>query len=292
MTNIRTGSIVVGADGSESARAAVLWAAEQADLEGRPLDVVTAARDLVPAVAGLDATPYGFTNQELLDGARRIADAAATAAQAHRPGLDVAAVPVFGGAREVLADVSAGAHVLVLGSHGRGSVASKVLGSVSAALTRHAACPVVVCRPGHGHVAYDGVLVGADGTPDSAPVLELAFAIASFRRRTLTVLHASPEMAASVVGGPAGGAHGEAAQELLLVAESVAGYGERYPDVDVSLRASRGAAAHVLGAIADGFEVVVVGRHPVDSPARHLAPLVSTDVLEHSHTTVVVVPQP
>jgi nucleotide-binding universal stress UspA family protein len=37
--------------------------------------------------------------------------------------------------------------VIVLGSHGRGTAGSAVLGSVATAVAHHAELPVLICRP-------------------------------------------------------------------------------------------------------------------------------------------------
>jgi nucleotide-binding universal stress UspA family protein len=44
----------------------------------------------------------------------------------------------------MLLDVSTGAQMLVVGSHGHGGFAGLLLGSVSAACAEHARCPVLV----------------------------------------------------------------------------------------------------------------------------------------------------
>jgi nucleotide-binding universal stress UspA family protein len=42
---------------------------------------------------------------------------------------------------------AADAALIVLGSHGRGSLGSAVLGSVATAVAHHAELPVLICRP-------------------------------------------------------------------------------------------------------------------------------------------------
>lgn len=54
---------------------------------------------------------------------------------------------VRGDPRYVLTDISRKAALLVLGTRGRGRLASSLFGSVSRHLIRHSGCPVVVARP-------------------------------------------------------------------------------------------------------------------------------------------------
>lgn len=293
MTKIQAGSIVVATDGSKAAGRAVIWAAEQAHLERRPLAVVTAARDVVPVLSGAAAGGYGLSPQELVEVASGIAEAGVDAARAHRPGIDVRAVALLGEARNVLLDLSTDAHLLVLGSRGRGELTSKVLGSVSAAVVRHASCPVIVCRPGTEGRVHRGVVVGADGTPDSYPVIEFAFEQASLHELPVTVLHSSVDVAVSVTGGPRVAVAGEPGytEQMVLLSESIAGLRERFPEVHISLEAAHGTATDALAATADIYNLVVVGRHPVDSVGRRVSPTSATSVLERCHTTVAVVPE-
>ena len=48
-----------------------------------------------------------------------------------------------------------------------------------------------------------GILVGVDGSATSAPAIEFAFRLASFRERPLTVLHSSLAAVLRAPTGPA-----------------------------------------------------------------------------------------
>ncbi|GAA1537570.1 universal stress protein [Nocardioides humi] len=274
-TTIPAGSIVVAADGSKHAARALDWAAEQAALEDRALVVVTADEGDV----------------------LRINAAAVRQAEELAPAVDVVGLTAPGDPRGVLIELSRDAHLLVLGSRGRGAMRSILLGSVSAAVSRLALCPVVVCRPG----AHDqgtrgkGVLVGVDGTESSLAVLEFAFGQAALRGQELTVVHVVWDVVAAVAGlrnvrvedvdlGPEDEAH-------LLLAESVAGFAEKYPDVPLTLRVTHGLVDDVLGGRTAGWDLVVVGRHPLDTVGRLVTGSIATAVVERARTTVAVVPE-
>jgi nucleotide-binding universal stress UspA family protein len=181
-----------------------------------------------------------------------------------------------------------------MGSRGRGPLRTILLGSVSSAVVKQAACPVVVCRPPSGNGDRAGVVVGADGTPESVPVIEFAFEQASWRQLPLTVLHAYYDAVTAVSGlrrtSESVLAEPDVVDLRLVLSESVAGLRERFPDVDVSLRLEHGLADEVL--VSDhSWDLVVVGRHPVDTVTRVLIGSIANSVLERADTTVAVVPQ-
>ncbi len=134
----RTAGIVVGVDGSEPSRRALDWAIGEACRRHVPLTLVHAwrfgVRPTDPHAA--DATrQIGRAAQHLLD---------LEIAHARAAGVEARGELVFEGAARALIERSAGAVLLVVGSRGRGAVASTLLGSVSQACVRHARCPVVV----------------------------------------------------------------------------------------------------------------------------------------------------
>ena len=293
--HIEPGSIIVGFDASPDAERALRWAVEQAALERRPLAVVTAAGiDQVHAVtwAGAAGT-YVIPTEELMAGALSVAETGVETAHRLRPGLPISAHAAHGDPREVLTGLSRGAHLVVIGSRGRGVLRSRLLGSVSTTVIRHAHSPVVVCRPESPGIVRKGVLVGADGTPEGYAVLELAFQHASLRGLPLTVLHSFHDVVAAVNGAQLVSATEEfLEEERLLLAESVAGFSEKFPEVWVDLQLARGFAHECLAADSERWHLIVVGRHPTDSLGRMVSSTVATAVVERAHTTVAVVPVP
>lgn len=296
MTNsINPNSIVVATDGSDDAHRAVQWAAEHAYRERRPLIVVTAVGSPgVPAVtwSGMGAG-YAYQPHEMLAHGQAVADEALALAHHLRPGLEVETAVVHGDPRQALVEFSEKAHLLVLGSRGRGVFRSKVLGSVSAAVSRDAACPVVVSRPpARGSEPDRGILVGADGTVESLPVIEFAFQQASLLGLPLTVVHCVWDEIAAAHGPIMVPQQEEGLDEQrLLLSESVAGMSSKFPEVTVDLRLARGLAEECLSDDSSAWNLIVVGRHPVDTLFQLITGAVATAVIERSRTTVAVVPQ-
>jgi nucleotide-binding universal stress UspA family protein len=139
--------IVVGIDGSAGSRAALRFAAEEADLRKTTLKVVSAWH--LPT--GLYTAPT-YVNLDL-DVLRKDAAGIADQELVEVLGADRAkALEVVireGNAAEALLEESRGAEMLVVGSRGHGGFAGLLLGSVSQQCSAHAACPVVVVRDHH-----------------------------------------------------------------------------------------------------------------------------------------------
>lgn len=139
--------IVVGADGSESARDALSWALAEAHLRDVPVHVICAW--LVPAqMYGAPLVPVA--DPAIAESLRRAAeDVVAETLDALRKAaesVEVEGQVVEGAAGEVLVDAAEAADLLVVGSRGRGGFAGLLLGSVSQHCAQHATCPVVIVR--------------------------------------------------------------------------------------------------------------------------------------------------
>lgn len=132
--------VVVGFDGSLASRAALEWAAQQAALTHRPLEVVTTWD--YPVYYGWEAAPP--IDYDLAEAPRSALAAAIDELRVQHPDLDVTPLVVEGPPTLVLAKHSEHATLLVVGCRGLGAFRGMLLGSVSAYLAVHARCPVVI----------------------------------------------------------------------------------------------------------------------------------------------------
>lgn len=187
--------LIVGVDGSDGARQAVAWAAEEAGLRGDTLTMVTVLND-AEMFAGVGITSRArhrlaqttIERSEALleDLARQVPPAVAS----------VRSEVLLGSPAEVLVTRAAGRSGLIVGSRGRGGFAGLLLGSVSQQVTVHATCPVIVVpgariRQPDGSRPSDGVgavVVGVDGSQHARSALMRAADEASLRSARLDVV--------------------------------------------------------------------------------------------------------
>ncbi|MEV0189627.1 universal stress protein [Kitasatospora purpeofusca] len=266
-------SVVVGVDPSEPNRAAVDWAAAEA--EAREVDL----RLLHARSGGAEESEAQQLDQEW------------TRVAAGHPGLRVAAELVERTAREALTGASGDAGLCVVGARGSGGFTGLLMGSTSLYVSAHAPGPVVVVH--HGPVADGGVVVGVEGKDSEAPVLSYAFEAARRQAVPLTVLHAwsFPLVLGSGHDVPPVYEEGHVgAEHERLLAEVLAGWRERFPEVAVSASAVRSGASKELVAASDRHRLVVVGRR--GEPGGPIGRLGSTSqaVVQYARCPVAVVP--
>jgi nucleotide-binding universal stress UspA family protein len=143
------GIIVVGLDGSAASRAALGWALAEARLRGSTLRAVHAWT--FPAL-GTGEAPWALippgsyvdvSTDEIEQAARDALDREIDETAA---GSDVTIERSIeeGPAADVIVDASKDAELIVVGTRGRGAIATLVLGSTSHHVVQHAHCPVVV----------------------------------------------------------------------------------------------------------------------------------------------------
>lgn len=136
--------IVVGIDGSDTARRALGWAVAEARLRQAQLDVVHAWQ--VPTV-GVEPYTLAFDPQPFEEAARSVLSDAIDGED--MSGLAVAVHPVllYAGAATAILQASEGADLIVVGSRGQGGFKELLVGSVSHQVTHHARCAVVIVPP-------------------------------------------------------------------------------------------------------------------------------------------------
>src|SRR5512139_575737 len=285
------GSVVVGVDGSEPAAAALDWAVREAALEGRELIVVHACG--VPG-AMQDFEDIVANERGLKSIGRSIAREAVQDARLSDPTIGVDSVVTMGHAERVLVEASETADMVVVGARGRGTVASALLGSVSATLARESHCPVVVVRTYDEAPEEDlrPVVVGVDGTAVSSAAVEFGFRMASLRGAPLTLLHATWDLREKAAPVADLRTYAEkvnlSEEEERLAAETVAGLREKYPDVVVTETYRRGEPVRQLVEASRGASLVVVGSRGRRLLATTLLGSFSRGVAERAYCPVAV----
>lgn len=140
--------IVVGVDGSDTARRALDWAAEEARVRGARLEVIHTWQ--IPYAGGypyaLGAPDLDQLEQAARAGLDRILDGFDESGLAQ----PVERIVTSGDPAAVILDVAQGGDLVVLGSRGIGGFKGLLLGSTAHHVVHHAACPVVVVPPQKG----------------------------------------------------------------------------------------------------------------------------------------------
>jgi nucleotide-binding universal stress UspA family protein len=137
-----SGRVVVGIDDSSRSERATDFAFRQADSRGIG---VTAVLSWIGPDIDSTASPAHEWEQAAQDEQALLSERLAGRREEY-PDVDIVEKTVRGDFTEALVHESPGAELLVVGSHGRGTVGGIVLGSVSQALLHRAHCPVAVVR--------------------------------------------------------------------------------------------------------------------------------------------------
>jgi len=140
-----------------------------------------------------------------------------------------------------------------------------------------------------------GIVVGIDGSHHSTRALEWALKEAALQHAALTVLTVHSVAASPWTGNPVHmGADAEEQEKMLQAAEELTRkvtdqMGESRPD-SVTVRAISGFPAKELIEASGDADLVVVGSRGAGGFAKLMVGSVGSQVVEHAHCPVVVVP--
>jgi nucleotide-binding universal stress UspA family protein len=282
--------ILVGVDGSQESATAVRWAAREAQLFDVPITlmyVVTPIGVRWPA-GPLQATIAEFERENAEEALRYAREAVSAATASGRP-VDIRTEVQRGPSLPVLIDASKEARMVVVGSRGMGAVGRLVMGSVSTGLIHHAHGPVTVVHSRLGKLpdASAPVVLGIDGSPASESATGLAFEEAAVRGVELLAAHVWNGGNGLPLQGHEWRDHKHLAEEVL--AERLAGWQERYPDVDVRRHLEFDEPAGWLIERSRTAQLVVLGSHGRGGFSGMLLGSVSSTVAQSADVPVTVV---
>jgi len=281
--------VVVGVDGSPLAQHALRWAVGEATMRHVPLTVVHVAAPTEPGAfpVAWPAVPIPEeVIQQRVDNARALVADAVTFAKDRTDGIEVDGELLFGGPLPTLIDLSKRAQLVVVGARGKTGLRRVLLGSVSNGLIRHAHCPVAVIPDEPPEGSKLPVVVGVDGSRASEAAVAIAFDEASWRGVDLVALHVWSDD--DVRGAPSLEWSTLETQAEKILAQSLAGWQERYPDVKVHRIVEFDQPARHLLERAERAQLVVVGSHGRGGFVGMLLGSVSTAVVQAAPVPVII----
>lgn len=290
----RTGpAVVVGIDGSASARHAAMWAAGEAVRRHAALKLVFAYSLPAAGYSGYNPYPADMLSAMSTDG-QVLLDEVAAGVRGVYPDLDVSIEVVHGDPAAALRQAAAGAVLTVLGGHHRSRVAT-ALGSLAAKLIVRNPSPVAVI-PNGDEPDKGPIVVGVDGSPASEGAISFAFEEASLRHAPLTAVHCWREPAGmtpvSTYTAMLADPDPIEESERSLLSERLAGWSDKYPDVEIQQVLTRQVAASALGDLACAAQLLVLGTRGHAGLAGLLAGSTGQTLIGHSSVPVVVVRPP
>lgn len=284
-------AIVVAVDGSPESDAAVRFGTREATMRGVSLVLLNivsryiTSRSIGPAAL---EPAYSEWQQEHARDALAHAGNAVHAGLGDAPAPDIRTEVVYSAVVPALAEASKRAGMVVVGCRGHGAFGRLTLGSTSSGLIHHGHGPIALVRADQVQSAdlLAPVLLGVDGSAASEAATALAFDEASRRGVDLIVLHAWSDLSYSpyAIADQSVEAHGH---EIL--AERLAGWQERYPDVTVHRDIVADRPGHWLVDRSQQAQLLVVGSHGRGGYTGMLLGSVSTAVAHGAHCPVIVV---
>ncbi len=254
--------IVVGVVDTKASRAALAWAMDRA--ARRKLPVL-----LVHAVDSRWLDESVGSSEVIRAAANELLGKTAAHAGELEPSVQVKTLLFAGSPGQALRKQSKGASMVVIGTGHNwpgGPVADRALQIAAVAL-----CPVAVVGE-QDMTERRGIVVGADGSEESTQAVSFAAAEADRDGQELTVVHAVPAPPLIQRAMPAADvAETILEEERIVLAETVAGLAENYPDLVVhQVLVSNNEPAEALTHAAANATLLVLGSRGKGSFKRLL----------------------
>jgi nucleotide-binding universal stress UspA family protein len=282
--------VIVGFDGSASARVAVRYAAGEALLRGCDLYLFHAfGWPLIYPPLGAEYDPHDRGPRVAM--LNLLAQTARDVERDH-PHLCVHTRLVDGSPGGVLVAASRDAELLVVGHRGLGGFTGLLAGSVGIQAAGHARCPVVVVRGELGS-ADAPIVLGVDGSPGARAAAAAAFAQAQRRRTELLVVHHEPPRTSRAEAEAVAAGRPPRLSTVDELAVSVGGVAEHYGDVKWRAEVVHGDSAPtalMAAAGGTGAGLLVVGSRGVGGFQAMVMGSTSRTLIEHAPCPVMVVP--
>ncbi|MEV6426415.1 universal stress protein [Nocardia sp. NPDC051463] len=285
--------VIVGVDGSDGSWTAVRWAAQFADERGRELEILH-GMDLVGSswALGDEMLVPEFIDAVREEG-RDVVAQAERLARSVAAELRVSARASTDNGKHLLIKHSADAYVVVVGATGNAGTFTH-LGSTLLAVTAHAQGTVVVVRTDpdtNGTIHASGpVVVGVDGSPVGEAAIAAAFTEAAERGAELVAVHVWSDWDSGRFAGHAGlpGVQLDSVERAIL-AERLAGWQEKFPEVRVARKVDVAAPAPHLLSWSKIAQLLVVGNRGRGGFAGMFLGSTANNLVQHASCPVMVV---
>jgi nucleotide-binding universal stress UspA family protein len=257
-------TVVIGYDGSADSEAALSWGLALADRHQAPVRIVQGfdpSQHTLRLVGGNGADAAA----ELYASAQKQLNQARDRSEDDHPHLHFTTVLEPASPDDLLIDESRTADIVVVGSRGRSRLSTLMAGSTVLTVAGRAHCTVVAVRSRlDEHLRGRGVVVGTDGSPVAEAAIAFAYQQAAELAVPLTVVHAWADPMTVPARGSSAPMYDPVdypdEQQALLI-ESLAGWADKFPQVEVDVRVIRGQAVNTLAAASAPAELLVVGCH-------------------------------
>lgn len=223
-------------------------------------------------------------------------DVAAAKRLVSAPGREVRVTVPFARAATAIVDEAKGiaADLVVVGSRGRGQIATMILGSVAAEVIDHAPCPVLVARSSK----IGRFVLADDGSLEATTARDLVASWPLFAGLDARVVSVAPVPAEMGVGPIR---HAEASQALAETVDTLRTTYQTIANADASRLTKAGLRARAEvrcgdpaqeimdAALEDGADLIVMGSHGRTGLERLLIGSVARKVVTHAPCSVLVV---